>query len=70
MMALVHYVWKKKRVQCDGTGTKKCDGTCLHLKKIQCDDTGTLWKEKKVQCDGTGTQKCNNTYLHLRSSRV
>ena len=30
-MALVHYVWKKKRVQCDGTGTmsakNKCDGT-------------------------------------------
>ena len=41
-MALVHYEWKKKRVQCDGTGTKKCDGTCLHLKKTQCNDTGTL----------------------------
>ena len=35
-------------VQCDGTCTKKCDGTYF---------TGTLIKKKtEVQCDGTDTK--------------
>jgi len=46
-----YIVWlklnKKKRVQCDGTGTR-CDGTFYEwTKKVQCEGTGTLYVKKK-----------------------
>ena len=55
-----YIVWlklnKKKKVQCDGTGTK-CDGTFYEwTEKVQCEGTGTLYiKKRTVQCDGTDT---------------
>ena len=47
----VFLLMKKRMVQCDGTCTKKCDGTyfLVHYVKL-------IKKKTEVQCDGTDTK--------------